>query len=142
MGIVDTLTEEHAQTSLRARLRTVQRVETNETTVGREEEIGIRTSQARKGIERNTINGHEDGGGKARLGEELNPVDIVVIGHDPLNYSALSTHPLPLYSRGGYGRSAINQSTNEGARKTKGRTEDPRTPTERSRDAVDTSPTR
>jgi hypothetical protein len=88
MGIVETLTEEHAQTSLRARLRTVQRVETNETTVSREEEIGIRTSQARQGIECNTINGHEDGGGKARLGEEFNPVDIVVIRHDPLNYSS------------------------------------------------------
>jgi hypothetical protein len=86
MGIVDTLTEEHAQTSLRAHLRTVQRVETNETTVSREEEVGIRTGQARKGIERSTIDSHEDGGGKARLGEEFNPVDIVVIGHDPLNY--------------------------------------------------------
>jgi hypothetical protein len=66
----------------------VQRVETNETAVSRKEEVGIRTSQARKGIERCTIDSHEDGGGITRLGEEFNPVDIVVIGHDPLNYTS------------------------------------------------------
>jgi hypothetical protein len=79
MGIVETLTEEHAQTSLRAHLRTVQRVETNETTVSREEEVGIRTGQAGEGVERSTVDRHEDGGGEARLREEFNPVDIVVI---------------------------------------------------------------
>jgi hypothetical protein len=79
VGIVEALTKKHAQTSLRAHLRTVQRVETNKATVSREEEVCIRTGQAGEGVERSTVYRHEDRGGEARLREEFNPVDIVVI---------------------------------------------------------------
>jgi hypothetical protein len=60
--------------------------------VGREEEVCIGTGQAGEGVESGTVYRHEDRRGEARLREELDPVDIVVIGHASLNY------PTPLHS--------------------------------------------
>jgi hypothetical protein len=54
-------------------------VETNKATIGREEEVCIGTGQAGEGVERSTVYRHEDGRGEARLREEFDPVDIVVI---------------------------------------------------------------
>jgi hypothetical protein len=109
--IVEVLTKEHTKTSLWAHLRMVHRVKTNKATIGREEEVCIGTSQAGEGVECSTVYCYEDGRGEARLREE--------------------------YPRDGYGRGAIDTSTNEGVRKMKGRTEDPRIPAERSQDASD-----
>jgi hypothetical protein len=67
-------------------------METDKTTIGGEEEICIGTGQAGEGVEGSTVDSHKDGRGEARLREELDPVDIVVIGHASLNY------PSPLHS--------------------------------------------
>jgi hypothetical protein len=77
--IVEALTKEHAKTPLWAHLRTVQRVETNQATISREEEVGIGTGQTGEGVERSTVYRHKDGRGEMRLREEFDPVDIVVI---------------------------------------------------------------
>jgi hypothetical protein len=42
--------------------------------------------KTREHIEGDTIYSYEDRRGKARLGEELDPVDVMVIGHVALNY--------------------------------------------------------
>jgi hypothetical protein len=67
-------------------------MEADKATIGREEEICVGTSQAGEGIEGSTVYSHKDWRGEARLREELDPVDIVVIGHALLNY------PSPLHS--------------------------------------------
>jgi hypothetical protein len=51
-----------------------------------EEEVGIRTRQTREHIKGGTIYGYENKGREMRLGEEFDPVDVVVIRHDSLNY--------------------------------------------------------
>jgi CobQ-like glutamine amidotransferase family enzyme len=61
----------------------------DEATVRCEEEVGIRTRQTRERIKGSTIYGYENRGRETRLGKELDPVDVVVIGHGSLNY------PLP-----------------------------------------------
>jgi hypothetical protein len=50
------------------------------------EKVSIGTSQTRERIKDDTIYGYENRGRKARLGEELDPIDIVVIRHVLLNY--------------------------------------------------------
>jgi hypothetical protein len=57
-------------------------VEADEATIGREEEIGIGTVQTGKGVEGSTVHSNKDWRGEARLREELDPMNIVVIGHD------------------------------------------------------------
>jgi hypothetical protein len=80
-GIIQALTKEHPVTALRATLRTMQGVETNETTVGGEEQIRVRTRQMRQSVKSDTINSHEDRSREAALGVEFYPVRVVVIGH-------------------------------------------------------------
>jgi hypothetical protein len=67
-------------------------VETDEAMIGCEEEIGIGTVQTGEGIEGSAIHCDKDGRGEVGLREELDPMNIVVIGHDSLNY------PSPLHS--------------------------------------------
>jgi hypothetical protein len=117
-------------------------METDEATIGCKEEIGIRTVQTGKGVEGSAVHSNENGRGEARLWEELDPMNIVVIGHDSLNYPSPLHSLAPLYLRDDYGSVTIETLTNDGARKMKGRTGDPRIPAERSRDASDSSPTR
>jgi hypothetical protein len=81
MGIIQALAKEHPVTTLGTTLRTMQGVETNETAVGGEEQICVGTHQSRQSIERDTVNGHKDWSGEVRLGVELYPVRVVVIGH-------------------------------------------------------------
>jgi hypothetical protein len=61
-------------------------VETDKTTIGSKEEIGIGTGQTGESIKGSAIDSHKDWRGEAGLREELNPVDVVVIGHASLNY--------------------------------------------------------
>jgi hypothetical protein len=82
MGIVQALAEEHPVTTLGTTLRTMQGVETDETAVSSEEQIRVGTRQSRQSIKSYTINGHEYGSREARLGVELYPVRVVIIGHD------------------------------------------------------------
>jgi hypothetical protein len=82
MGIVQTFTKQHPETSLRAGGGMMYGVETYEATVGGEEEISIGTCQMRKSVKRGTVHSDKDGRGKVRLWGELNPMHIVVIGHD------------------------------------------------------------
>jgi hypothetical protein len=56
-------------------------VETYETTIGGEEEVGVRTSQTREGIERGTVHSNKDGRREVRFWEEFDPMHIVVFGH-------------------------------------------------------------
>jgi hypothetical protein len=58
----------------------------DEATVHCEEEVGIGTRQTRERIEGGTIYGYKNRGRETRLGEELDPVDVMVIGHGSLNY--------------------------------------------------------
>jgi hypothetical protein len=67
-------------------------VKADEATIGREEEICIGTGQAGEGVEGSAVYSHKDWRGEARLWEELDPMNIVVIGHASLNY------PSPLHS--------------------------------------------
>jgi hypothetical protein len=64
-------------------------METDEATIGCKEEIGIGTVQAGKGVEGSAVYSYKDWRGEARLPEELDPMNIVVIGHDSLNYPSL-----------------------------------------------------
>jgi hypothetical protein len=59
----------------------MQSLETYKATVRCEEEVGIGTHQTRECITRGTIYGYENRGKEMRLGEEFDPVDVVVIGH-------------------------------------------------------------
>jgi hypothetical protein len=52
-----------------------------EATVGSKEQVRVGTGQTRQHVKSYTIDSREDGGREARLGEELDPVDVMVIGH-------------------------------------------------------------
>jgi hypothetical protein len=64
----------------------VHSLKADEATVHCEKEVGVGTHQTREHVEGYTIYCYENRGGETRLGEELNPVDVVVIGHVALNY--------------------------------------------------------
>jgi CobQ-like glutamine amidotransferase family enzyme len=64
----------------------VHSLKTDEATVRCEEEVSIRTCQTREHVKGGTIYCYENRGRKTRLGKELDPVDVVVIGHGSLNY--------------------------------------------------------
>jgi hypothetical protein len=57
-------------------------VETDEAMISCKEKIGIGTIQTGKGVEGSAIHSNKDGRREAGLWEELNPMNIVVIGHD------------------------------------------------------------
>jgi hypothetical protein len=94
MRIVQTLANEHPITTLGTALRTMQGVMTDKAAVGREEKISVGTSQSGQSVKCYTIYGHKDRSGETGLWEELDPVRIVVIGHDELFYSPPSPSPL------------------------------------------------
>jgi hypothetical protein len=75
------LTEQHPKTALRTRGGTMHSLETYEATISGEEEVGIGTSQTRKGVERGTVHSNKHGRREARLWEEFNLMHIVEIGH-------------------------------------------------------------
>jgi hypothetical protein len=62
-------------------------LEANKAVVRGKEQIGIGARQTGECIKSNAIDSYEDRGGKARLREELNPVDVMKVGHIALNYS-------------------------------------------------------
>jgi hypothetical protein len=57
-------------------------MEAYEATISCKEEIGIGTIQTGEGVESGTVYSNKDGRREARLREELDPMNIVVIGHD------------------------------------------------------------
>jgi hypothetical protein len=61
-------------------------VEADKATIGREEEISVGTVQAGESVEGSAVYSNKDWRGEARLREELDPMNIVVIGHNSLNY--------------------------------------------------------
>jgi hypothetical protein len=65
-----------------------------EAAVGREEQISIGTSQSGQSVKCYTIYSHEDQSRETGLWVELDPVCIVVIGHEGLFYSSPSHSPL------------------------------------------------
>jgi hypothetical protein len=81
MRVVETLTKQHPETSLRTNVRIMQSMETYEATIRCKQEVGIRTSQMREGVESCTVHGDKDRRGETRLREEFDPIYIVVIGH-------------------------------------------------------------
>jgi hypothetical protein len=141
MRIVKILAEQHPKTALRTTLGTMQSLEADETTVGGKEEVGVRTSQTRKHIESYTIHSNEYGSRETRLWEELYPMYVVVIGHDPLNYPTPLHRLTPLYLGNGYGSITAGISTNSGTMETRGRTWDQRIPAERLWDTPELYPT-
>jgi hypothetical protein len=56
--------------------------------IGRKEQICVRTRQTRQRVKGDTINGREDQGGEMGLGEELDPIGVVVMRHVLQNYSS------------------------------------------------------
>jgi hypothetical protein len=81
MGIIQALAKEHPITTLGTTLCTMWGVETDETTVGGEEQIRVGTHQSRHSVKHYTIDSHEYWSGEAGLGVEFYPVRVVVIGH-------------------------------------------------------------
>jgi hypothetical protein len=57
-------------------------VEAYEATISCKEEIGIGTIQMGEGVKSGTVHSNKDGRREVRLREELDPMNIVVIGHD------------------------------------------------------------
>jgi hypothetical protein len=57
-------------------------VETDEATISCKEKIGIGTVQTGKGVEGGAIHSNKDGRREAGLREELDPMNVMVIGHD------------------------------------------------------------
>jgi hypothetical protein len=57
-------------------------VEAYEATISCKEEIGIGTVQTGEGVEGGAVHSNKDRRREARLREELDPMNIVVIGHD------------------------------------------------------------
>jgi CobQ-like glutamine amidotransferase family enzyme len=57
-----------------------------------EEEVSIGTRQTRERIKGDTIYGYKNRGRETRLGEEFDPVGVVVIGHVSLNYPTPSNN--------------------------------------------------
>jgi hypothetical protein len=57
----------------------------DEATIHCEEEVSIGTRQTRERIKGGTVYSNENRGREMRLGEEFDPVDVVVIGHVSLN---------------------------------------------------------
>jgi hypothetical protein len=56
-------------------------LEADEAMIHCKEEVGIETRQMREHIKSGTIYSYEHRGREMRLGEKLDPVDVVVIGH-------------------------------------------------------------
>jgi hypothetical protein len=81
MRIIQTLTEQHPEISLRTNGRMMQSMEAYEATISCKEEVGVRTSQMRDGVESCTIHSDKDRRGEMRLREEFDPMYIVVIEH-------------------------------------------------------------
>jgi hypothetical protein len=120
MRIVEMFAEQHPKTALRTTLGTMQSMEADETMVGGEEEVGVRTSQMRKHIESYTIHHNEYRGRETRLQKELYPMYSVVIGHESLNYPAPLHRLTPLYLGNGYGSITVGISTNSRTMETRG----------------------
>jgi hypothetical protein len=92
MGIIQPLTEQHAQTALGTNLSTMHSLKAYETAIGSETKVGVGTSQTRQGVERHTVDSNEDGRREAGLRIEFNPVRVMVIGHIDLNYPLSLNH--------------------------------------------------
>jgi hypothetical protein len=99
MRIVQSLAKQHTKTALRTNLSTMNSEMANEATTGTEEEVGIFVGQTGQSVECKTVHGHVDGGRKESSFIKVDPVDVVVIGHDVLNYPIPSRNPL-LYTLG------------------------------------------
>jgi hypothetical protein len=54
-------------------------LETNETAIGGEAQVGVRTRQARQSVKRDAVDSHEDGRRETGLGIKLYPVNVVVV---------------------------------------------------------------
>jgi hypothetical protein len=72
----------------------VEGVVADETTIHREEQIGVRARQTRQHVKGDTIHGHKDRSREVRMRIEFNPMNVVVIGHHLLLYSSSSLPPL------------------------------------------------
>jgi hypothetical protein len=94
MRIIQTFAKEHPVTTLGTALRTMQGVMTDEAAVGREEQISVGTSQSGQSVKCYTVYSRKDRSRETGLREELDPVRVVVIGHDELFYSSPSPSPL------------------------------------------------
>jgi hypothetical protein len=70
----------------------------DEATTGTKEEVGIFVGQTGQSIERETVHWHIDRGREERSFIKADPVDVMVIRHDLLNYPTSSSDPL-LYTR-------------------------------------------
>jgi hypothetical protein len=93
------LTEQHAKTTLRTDLSTMSSEVADEATTRTKEEVGILVGQTGQSVECETIHGHINGGREERSFIKADPMDIVVIGHDLLNYPNTLQKPSPLYPR-------------------------------------------
>jgi hypothetical protein len=66
----------------------------DEATTRTEEKVGIFVGQTGQSIKGEAINGHIDRGQEERSFIKVDPVDVVVIRHDLLNYPIPSSNPL------------------------------------------------
>jgi hypothetical protein len=105
-----------------------------------EEEVSIGTRQTREHIKGGTIYCYENRGRKTRLGEEFDPVDVVVIGHVSINYP-IPSNDSHLYTWGIVTEVSLKGiSANNKTMERIARTWDRRIRAERSRDAPESYP--
>jgi hypothetical protein len=81
MRVIEAFAKQHPKTLLGTDFGMMHSLETYEATIHCKEKIGIGTHQVRKCIKSSTIHRDENRGRETRLGEELNLVNVVVIGH-------------------------------------------------------------
>jgi hypothetical protein len=84
--IHQTLTEQNAIAALRTDFGMMSGIVTDEAMTCNKEQIRVVLRQSGKGVKGDTINGHEDQSRETRLVIELNPVGVVIVKHDSLNY--------------------------------------------------------
>jgi hypothetical protein len=96
-----TFAEENAVAALRTDFRTMSGTVTDEATTCNEEQICIMLRQSGKSVEGDTINSHEDQSRETRPLIEFNPVGVVIVRDDSLNYfhTLCSPYILPVQSQ-------------------------------------------
>jgi hypothetical protein len=96
--IHQTLTEQNAIAALRTDFGTMSGIVTDVAMTRNKEQIRVVLGQSGKGVKGDTINSHNDWSRETRLFIELNPVGVVIVRHDSLNY--FHTLQLLLYTTG------------------------------------------
>jgi hypothetical protein len=144
MRVVQPFSKQHTKPTLRANLSTVKSEVTDEATTRTKEEVSILIGQTGQSVERETIHGHINRGREERSFIKVDPMDVVVIRHDLLNYPNTLQQPSPLYPRIGQRSITSEMKVRQrmGQKELKGQTWDQQTQGRVIWDAPGSTPTR